>query len=108
VVCDPPQFSQLDANALTNPHIVFEVMSPSTEGYDRGFKFAQYRQQRSLQEVIFVAQDQRRIERYVRQSDETWTLTTFDNPKGEFELGTISVRIPLARIYRGVDFVDEV
>jgi Uma2 family endonuclease len=108
VVCDTPQFSQLDPNALSNPLIIFEVMSPSTEGYDRGFKFAQYRQQRSLQEVIFIAQDQCRIERYDRQSDATWTLTTFDNPDGEFELGTIRIRIPMARIYRGVKLANEV
>jgi Uma2 family endonuclease len=108
VVCDTPQFSDVDPNALENPLIIFEVMSPSTEGYDRGFKFAQYRQQRSLREVIFVAQDQRRIERFVRQADETWTLTTFSNPQGELELGTISIRIPLARIYRGVALADEV
>ena len=102
VVCEPPAFSEEDANVLVNPQIVIEVLSPTTEAYDRGFKFAQYRLQPTLKEIIFVAQDQMRIERYVRQPSEKWELTTFDDPAVEFELGTIPVRIPLARIYRGV------
>lgn len=102
VVCEPPTFSEEDANVLVNPQIVIEVLSPTTEAYDRGFKFAQYRLQPTLKEIIFVAQEQMRIERYVRQPSEKWELTTFDDPAIEFELGTIAVRIPLARVYRGV------
>lgn len=103
VVCDPPEFLPEDPNTLANPRIVIEVLSPSTERYDRGFKFAQYRQQRSLREVIFVAQDEMRIERYVRQQDGTWVVTDFLDPAGEFTLGTVPARIPLARVYRGVE-----
>jgi Uma2 family endonuclease len=103
VVCEPPVFLETDRNTLANPQIVIEVLSPSTEGYDRGFKFAQYRQQSSLREIIFVTQDEVRVERYVRQADDTWVLTTFDKTTTHFAFGTIDVNIPLARIYRGTD-----
>ena len=105
VVCDPPAFSADDENVLVNPQIVIEVLSPTTEAYDRGFKFAQYRLQPTLKEIIFVAQDQMRIERYLRQPSEKWELSTFDDPAVEFELSTIPVRIPLARVYRNVHLV---
>ncbi len=103
VICEPPILAEQDANSLANPQIVFEVLSPSTEKYDRGFKFAQYKQQRTLREVILVAQDEVRIERYVRQPDGNWVPTEFLDPAGEFSLGTVPGRIPLSRIYRGVD-----
>ena len=103
VVCEPPEFAEEDANTLVNPQIVIEVLSPSTERYDRGFKFAQYRQQKTLREVIFIAQDEVRVERYVRQPDDTWVLTEFTDRVGAFVLGTVSVRIPLADVYRGVE-----
>jgi Uma2 family endonuclease len=105
VVCDPPQFAEDDPNTLVNPQIVIEVLSPSTEGYDRGFKFARYRRQGSLREMIFVTQDEVRVERHVRQPDGSWVLTDFNDPAGEFELGTVPVRIPMADIYRGTDVI---
>ena len=61
VVCDPPEFLPEDPNTLANPRIVIEVLSPSTERYDRGFKFAQYRQQRSLREEIGRASCRERV-----------------------------------------------
>lgn len=103
VVCDPPVFTPDDPNTLANPRVVIEVLSPSTELYDRGFKFAQYRRQPTLREVVFVAQDAVRVERYVRQPNEDWLLTTFDDPAGDFALGTVPARIPLADVYRGVE-----
>jgi Uma2 family endonuclease len=106
IVCDPPEFADDDRDTLTNPQIVIEVLSPSTERYDRGFKFAQYQLRASVREVIFVSQDTPRVERYVRQADETWVLTVFADAAGEFALGTppVPVRVPLADVYRGVEF----
>ena len=104
VICEPAECLAIDPNTLANPRIVIEVLSPSTERYDRGFKFAQYQQQRTLREIVLVAQDEVRVERYVRQPDGAWLPTEFLDPKGDFELGTVPGRIPLARIYRGVEF----
>jgi Uma2 family endonuclease len=104
IVCDPPAFDRDDPNTLTNPQVVIEVLSPSTERYYRGYKFAQYRQQRSLREVVLVSQDVVLVERYVRQPDGTWALADFADPGGEFALATAPARVPLADVYRGVEF----
>ena len=103
VICEPPQTIPGSRTTLANPQVVIEILSPSTEAYDRGFKFAQYRQQPTIREVVFVSQDIRQVERYVRNVDDTWTLTTFADPAGEFALGTVSARMPLAAVYRGVE-----
>lgn len=103
IICEPPQFLASNKNTLANAQVVIEVVSPSNEGYERGFKFAQYRLQPTIREIVYVSQDQFRIERFVRQPDCTWVLTTFDDPNGDFVLGTVTARIPLARVYRGVE-----
>ena len=103
VVCEPPMFLPEEKNTLSNAQIVIEVVSPSTEGYERGFKFAQYRLQPTIREIVYVSQEQFRIERFVRQPDNTWLLTTFNDPDRDFVLGTVPARIPLARVYRGVE-----
>ena len=105
IVCDPPVVdSHLDT--LLNPQVIVEVLSPSTEKYDRGFKFAMYQKQPTIREVVFMAQDRMRIERYVRQSDATWILTVFEDADADFALGTVEARVPLRDLYRGVDFGD--
>lgn len=101
VLCEPPTFLGSDRNTLANPQVVIEVLSPSTEAYDRGFKFAQYRLQPTIREVIFVTQDEILVERYVRQPDNTWVLTTFDKNSTDFSFGTLPATIPVSRIYRG-------
>ena len=102
VICEPPIFLPDEKNTLANAQVVIEVVSTSTEGYERGFKFAQYRLQPTIREIVYVTQDQFRIERFVRQPDNTWLLTTFDDPEADFALGTVSATITMARVYRGV------
>ena len=104
IVCDKPQFEDNHFDTLLNPRILIEVLSDSTENYDRGKKFSHYRQIASLQEYVLVAQDRPLLERYVRQDDQSWILTVFDDLTQTFEATTIPVRIPLAEIYRGVIF----
>ena len=74
VVCGAPQFEDAQVDTLLNPTLLIEVLSPSTEAYDRGKKFAHYRKIASLREYLLVAQDQPNIERYVRQGD-VWILS---------------------------------
>ena len=106
IVCGTPQFEDRIFNTLVNPHVIFEILSDSTEKYDRGAKFVQYREIPSLKEYVLVAQDRPLIERFVRQGDETWVLTAFTDLAQTFSLGTLPVSIPLAEIYRGVEFSD--
>jgi len=107
IVDECEQFFELDPNTLTNPRIVVEVLSPLTELHDRGFKFVQYRQQPSIREYVLVAHDAVRIERFVRQSHNSWLLTVFTDPNGEFSLGTIPVRDSMSDVYRHVAFPKE-
>jgi Uma2 family endonuclease len=104
VVCDAPQFEDDVLDTLLNPRIIVEVLSDSTERYDRGAKFAQYRQLPSVEEYVLVAQDRPLVERYVRQPDNTWLLTAFSDLGQTFAFGTIPVQIGLADVYRGVVF----
>jgi Uma2 family endonuclease len=103
-VCDPPQFEDEVVDTLLNPRVIVEVLSDSTEKYDRGLKFANYRQLPSLREYVLVAQDRPLVERYVRQDGATWVLTEFAGTEQTFAFGSIDVKIPLADIYRGVQF----
>jgi Uma2 family endonuclease len=104
IVCDEPQFEDNVFDTLLNPRVVVEVLSDSTERYDRGVKFAHYRQLPSVQEYVLVAQDRPLVERYVRQPDDTWVLTAFSDMKQTFAFGTVPAKVPLAEIYSGVEF----
>ena len=104
VVCDKPQFEDDVRDTLLNPRTIVEVLSDSTEKYDRGVKFAHYRQVPSVQEYVLVAQDRPLVERYVRQPDDTWLLTVFNDVTQTFAFGALPVKIALADIYNGVEF----
>ena len=105
VVCEEPRFEDDVFDTLLNPLVVVEVLSPSTEAYDRGEKFAHYRQLTSLQEYVFVAQDQIRVEHYHRQQKQ-WILTDFQKQEEILPLPSIQCELPLQEIYEHVTFPD--
>jgi Uma2 family endonuclease len=107
VGCDQPQFEDAQVDTLLNPRVIVEVLSESTEKYDRGTKFAHYRQLPSVMEYVLVAQDRPLVERFVRQPDGTWVLTEYSGLAETFAFGTIAVRIPMADVYRGVEFPED-
>jgi Uma2 family endonuclease len=107
IVCGRPELDPEHKDTMFNPQVIFEVLSKSTESYDRGKKFLNYRRIPSLKEYVLVSQEQKLIERYVRQTDDDWLLTTFDDPNSEFALTTVPVRIPMADVYRGVELLEE-
>ena len=74
VVCDEPQFEDAEVDTLLNPALIIEVLSPSTEGYDRGRKFAQYRTLPSLREYLLIAQDEYHVDYYRREADGHWLI----------------------------------
>src|SRR5207302_11009756 len=69
VVCGERQFEAERRDTLLNPTLIIEVLSPTTEAYDRGDKFAHYRRMESLREYVLIAQDRVRLERYTRDAD---------------------------------------
>ncbi len=102
IVCEEPQFVDDEFDTLLNPIVIIEVLSPSTERYDRGKKFQDYRQISSLQEYLIVAQDSSHIERYLRQEDGAWTLTDAVGLDTDLELPSIACTLALADVYAKV------
>jgi Uma2 family endonuclease len=90
-------------DTLTNPTVLFEVLSPSTEAYDRGRKFELYRKIESLQEYILLAQDRPFVERYVRRGN-TWVLSDLSTLDDSLQLESIGCTLALRDIYDKVEF----
>jgi Uma2 family endonuclease len=104
VVCDEPQFEDAVQDTLLNPRTIIEVLSESTEKYDRGVKFEHYQRVLSVQEYVLISQDRPLVERYVRHADGSWLYSSFDGLAETFAFASVPVQIPLAEIYRGVTF----
>lgn len=103
VVCGQPQLEDEHGDTLLNPTLLVEVLSPSSEAYDRGERFAHYRRLESLREYLIVAQDQPRIERYARDG-EHWVLTEASGLDAALDLTSIGCRFALADVYDKVPF----
>ena len=103
VVCDKPRFEDDTFDTLLNPIVLVEVLSPSTQAYDRGEKFKHYQQLTSLQEYILVSQDEVGVERYRRQGTE-WQPTEFRSLEDVLSLSSIDCELSLDDIYRRVEF----
>jgi Uma2 family endonuclease len=91
-------------DALLNPVVIVEVLSPSTETYDRGLKLQHYRTIASLQDYILVDQGQIRIEQYTRQENNLWTLRDYLSLDEQLTVCSIGVSLSMRRIYDCVEF----
>jgi Uma2 family endonuclease len=103
VVCGKPQFDDELRDTLTNPVVLVEILSRSTEGYDRGQKFLNYRSIPSLKEYVLVSQRQMLVEHYLRQPTGQWVLTTFNSPEQSVPFPTLDISIPISSPYLKVD-----
>lgn len=106
IVCGPVETAADDEDTITNPRVVVEVLSPSTQRDDRGAKFRQYQQLASMQEYVLVAQDEPVVERFTRQADGSWALVSFVGLEAVLAFTSVPVQVPLADIYAGVEFTD--
>ena len=106
VYCGPLDYDADDAQAetATNPTILFEVLSKSTEAYDRGLKAESYRSIESLKAYVLVSQDRPHVELQERLSDGTWRLSWAAGLDGVLRLPDIEVELSLAELYERVDF----
>jgi len=98
VVCGRPELEDAHGDTLLNPAVIVEVLSPSTESYDRGGKFINYRKIASLREYLLVAQDQPRIERYAKRGD-SWVLTEAEGLEAVIEIESIGCALALREVY---------
>jgi Uma2 family endonuclease len=104
IVCGNKQYEDEKEDTLVNPTIIIEILSPSTEKYDRGKKFLNYRTILSLREYILISQDSYHIEQYVRQSNNKWVLSEASGKDAQLELSTIQCVLALDEVYEKVDF----
>jgi Uma2 family endonuclease len=104
VVCGEPQFQDDVFDTLLNPVLIIEVLSETTESYDRGKKFQHYRSIESLQEYVLVSQDEARIEKYVKSGDGFWFFTEAVGLDSEIEFSSTGCRIALGEVYDKINF----
>jgi Uma2 family endonuclease len=102
VACGEEQFEDEETDTLLNPVVIIEVLSASTEAYDRGKKFEHYQSLDSLVEYLLVTQDSIRVEQYVRQSNRTWTYSEFHSLEDTVQLHTIDCKLMLSEVYAKV------
>jgi Uma2 family endonuclease len=102
VVCGQPQFLDDREDTLLNPSLIVEVLSPSTEAYDRGRKFEHYKSIASLKEYLLVASDRVHLDLYTRQATGQWLLTSASGPEGAIDLGSVGCRLTTTGLYRDV------
>lgn len=102
VVCDEPQFEDEHVDTLLNPILIVEVLSPSTEAYDRGKKFEHYQQIPSLVEYLLVAQETCRVEQFVRQGASQWLYSEAHRLEDVVTLSSINCTLALKDVYARV------
>ncbi len=103
-VCEEPRFEDGVLDILLNPTLLVEVLSPSTQDYDRGTKFALYRTIDTLRDYVLIFQDRVRVEHYARQGAFQWLLTEYAEPSDTLSLPSVGVTLSLSEIYRKVRF----
>ena len=103
VVCGEPKFLDEKRDTLLNPNLIVEVLSASTEAYDRGRKFAPYQSIESLSEYLLVSSDHVRADLFTRQPDDRWLLTSASRPEDSLDLTSVDCRITLSGLYEKVD-----
>jgi Uma2 family endonuclease len=103
-LCGKPQFESVGSNppSLLNPQVIFEVLSPSTEAFDRGDKFARYRKLDSLTDYVLVAADRMRVEHHRLQDNGVWAFEEYTQPSHVLGLASLDCQMPLAEIYERV------
>jgi Uma2 family endonuclease len=103
IVSGEPQFHDDRKDIILNPILVIEVLSKSTESFDRGLKFQAYQKVPSLREYLLVAQDKPFVEQFVRQEDGKWVYAAFDGREESLALPSVEGTLNLSAVYDKVD-----
>ena len=104
--CGEPRLLDQHLDTLLNPQLIIEVLSPSTEAYDRGRKFEHYQSIDSLREYLMVSSDRIHADLYTRQPDDRWLLTSATRLEDSLDLQSVGCSIALASLYEKVDFAE--
>ena len=105
VICEESRFEKTSSGVvLLNPQVIFEVLSKSTAGYDRGEKFAQYRQMPSLLEYVLISQYAVFVEHFTLEPDGRWALVSYGSLEESFTVGTLPATLALRDLYLKVQW----
>jgi Uma2 family endonuclease len=106
IVCEKPELEGIEPRTLINPRVLIEVLSPSTEHYDRTSKFQLYKKIPSLKEYVLVSQDEARVEVFTQNTDGSWPAepVIFEGLDTSAKFASVACTLPLADIYRNVEF----
>jgi Uma2 family endonuclease len=108
IFCGKPQFHDVKKDVLTNPQVIFEVLSPSTEIYDRTTKFQRYRMGNdTLTDYVLVSQDKTFVEHFTKQADGDWLYRSFSEMTDVLRIETVDCDLSLSEIYDRVEFPPE-
>ncbi len=106
-LCGKPQIEQIGGiDMLVNPQLIVEVLSDTTEAFDRGDKFSYYKSIESFSEYLLVAQHRPHVTQFVKHGDGFWANFEFNDLNDIVELKSVSCSLPLVAIYRDVSFPD--
>ncbi|NJM06327.1 Uma2 family endonuclease [Candidatus Gracilibacteria bacterium] len=108
IVCGQPQFTDAVRDTITNPIVLVEILSASTERYDRGMKFEHYRTISTLCDYILVAQDRHHVEHFARQEGGLWVFQEATHASAELYIPSIDCTLKLEDMYEKVDFEEGV
>ena len=103
ITCQPTD----DPLVVVHPTVVFEILSPSTKKYDKTTKFFRYQRIPSLQQCVFVAQDEVEVKSFLRHANGQWVQTALDDIEEVLEIPALQTNISLRTIYRGISFSNE-
>jgi Uma2 family endonuclease len=103
VVCGEPRLQDGHFDTLLNPTLIIEVLSPSTETYDRGKKFDHYKTLESLREYLLISSDRIHADLFTRRSDDRWLLSSADGLESSLDLESIGCHLALVDLYEKVD-----
>lgn len=104
LVCGVPQLTDAKQDTLTNPTLIIEVLSPSTERYDRGAKFTRYQQIPTLKEYVLVSQEHATIEVFTHQKGNMWLYAVYTGMEAEITLSSVNGSLAASEIYLNVEF----
>lgn len=107
IVCGQPQFFDEKRDTLTNPTVIIEILSPSTERYDRGVKFRHYRTIETLRDYLLIAQDRHSIEHYTRHENGQWLLEDASGTDASVTIASIACMLLIKDVYEKVELEED-
>jgi Uma2 family endonuclease len=104
IICGKKETTDEKLDTATNPTVIIEILSASTRNYDRGNKFAFYRQIKTLKEYILIDSESISVEQFSKGEDEKWVLTEYKNINSLFTILTLNLSLKLSIIYKDLSF----